>query len=312
MADESGQLDVRINLAGDFAEHVRDWLLSRPPPLRYSKKAVDKVARDPYRLISWYLGTTRRLIRLRPRRIHRSKEFSCPEQHMAALAKIERMIENGEDLTARISTDILQLKNVDVMLNCLGIHHLHLGERVERKGKDVGFIKRTPLLLYSHFTDTDAYFLDVMDHEAFASQTVIDIMHENWPALLDEFRMTGVTPSPPLSAEDRFDLACAGISTLATTRDGTVYMPPGGGVMSSGDNADDIMATNRLMNHLHELQTSIVRFIEGDKGNQDAPYSFPIELRLCVVDNENCAKDVKNGDLYWVADYGVVRMCGGI
>ena len=302
---------IRINLVRDFAEHVRGWLLSASPPLRYSKRAVDKAAGDPYRLISWYLGVTRRLIPARPRAIHKSKEFSCPEKHKDALVKIERVTREGAPLNAYISRDILQLKNVDVMLNYLGIHHLHLGEHIDKKGSNKGFIRRTTSLLYSFFTDTDAYFIDVMDHESFGSQMVIDMVHENWPELLDEFRMTDVeSVYPPLSAEDRFGLTCAGYSTLVTTKDGTVYMPPGGGVMYSGDNADDIREANRLCNHLHKLQTSITRFIEGSIGSEGAvPYYFPIELRLCFIDNDICAKDVKSGDIYWVAEYGVVRMC---
>ena len=304
------QDQIRINLIRDFAEHVRGWLISASEPLRYSKRAVDKVASDPYRLISWYLGVTRRLIPARPRTIHKSKEFSCPEKHKDALVQIERVTREGEPLSSYISRDILQLKNVDVMLNYLGVHHLHLGDHIDQKGSNKGFIKRTTSLLYSLFTDTDAYFIDVMDHDSFGSQMVIDIVHENWPELLYKFRMTEVkSVYPPLSAEQRFDLTCAGYSTLVTTRDGTVYMPPGGGVMYSGDNADDIREANRLCNHLHQLQTSITRFIEGSKGGEGGvPYKFPIELRLCFIDGDICAKDVKSGDIYWVAEYGVVRM----
>ena len=81
---------------------------------------------------------------------------------------------------------------------------------------------------------------------------------------------------------------------------------------ASRDNPDDIMATNRLLNHLHMLEACIVRFIERDKGNPDARYSFPIELRLCVLDNGYGAEDVKTGDIFYRdAEHRVVRMRGG-
>ena len=60
------------------------------------------------------------------------------------------------------------------------------------------------------------------------------------------------------------------------------------------------------------MQTSIMQFIERDKDSGVPPYTFPIELRLCVLDNEYCVEDVENGDIYRVAEYGVVRMSGGV
>ena len=107
------------------------------------------------------------------RRIHKSNRFSCPERHLGALAKIEELIVTGGDLTPYLSDDIMELKNVDAMLNVFGVHHLHLGDSIITKGKKRGFTKRTPPLLYCYFTGTNAYFIDVMDHESFGSQTVI-------------------------------------------------------------------------------------------------------------------------------------------
>ena len=308
MNDNPRELEIRIDLISDISAHVRDTLIS----LGYRQHSVDRVANDPHRLISCYFGVTRRSISSHPREIHKSNRFSCPERHLGAFAKIEKMIATGDDLTAYFSRKIMELRNVDVMLNAWEVHHLHLGERVESKGKNKGSKERTKSLLYCYFTDTDAYLIDVMDHDSFGSQTVIEIMHENWPELLHGFRIPGVTPYVRLSDEQTFELTRAGYSTFATTRDGTVYMPPGGGVMWSGDNAIDIMKTNQLLNRLHHMKTSIMRFIERDKDSGVPPYTFPIELRLCVLDNEYCVEDVENGDIYRVAEYGVVRMSGGV
>ena len=309
MNDNPRELEIRIDLISDISAHVRDTLIA----LGYRQHSLDRVANDPHRLISCYFGVTRRRsISSHPREIHKSNRFLCPEGHLGALAKIEKMIATGDDLTAYFRRKIMELRNVDVMLNAWRVHHLHLGERVESKGKNKGSKERTKSLLYCYFTDTDAYLIDVMDHDSFGSQTVIEIMHENWPELLNGFRIPGVTPYVRLSDEQTFELTRAGYSTFTTTRDGTVYMPPGGGVMWSGDNAIDIMKTNQLLNRLHHMQTSIMRFIERDKDNGVPPYTLPIELRLCVLDNEYCVEDVENGDIYRVAEYGVVRMSGGV
>ena len=304
MNDNSSSLEIRIDLIRDISAHVRDTLIS----LGYRPHSVDRVAKDPHRLISYYFGVIRRTISSHPRKIHKSNKFVCPMRHLGALAKIENTIAAGDDLTAYLSKDIMELKNVDVMLNLWGVHHLHLGDKVEPKGKNSRSIRRTQSLLFCYLTETDAYFIGVMDHDSFGSQIVIDIVHENWPVLIDGFRIPDVELYPPLSAEQIFDLTRAGYSTLTTTRDRTVYMPPGGGVMWSGDNALDIRKTNRLLSRLHDMQTSIIQFIEIVEDRSVRPYAMPIELRLCVLDGEYCVEDVEHGDVYRVAEYGVVRL----
>ena len=298
--------DIQIDLIGDIRDHCRERLILA----RYPQHSVDRVARDPHRLISYYFGVFRRVISHQPRRIHKSNRFSCPERHLGALAKIEELIVTGGDLTPYLSDDIMELKNVDAMLNVFGVHHLHLGDSIITKGKKRGFTKRTPPLLYCYFTGTNAYFIDVMDHESFGSQTVIQIVHENWTDLLSQYRMPGIVLYPQLSDEQTFALSRAGYSTPISMGDGTVYMPPGGGVMWSRDNADDIMKTNRLLNRLHEIQTSIVQFIDREEDRRVSRYTFPIRLRLRILDNEYCVEEVETGDLYWIAEYGVVRMNG--
>ena len=298
--------DIRIDLIGDVRDLCRERLISA----LYPQDSVDRVARDPYRLISYYFGVFRRAISRQSRSIHKSKRFSCPERHLRALAKIEELITTGGDLRAYLSDDIIELKNVDVLLNVLGVHHLHLGDTKITKGKKRGFITRTPALLFCYFTHTDAYLIDVMDHESFGSQIVMEIVHENWPHLLDQFRIPGVTLYHQLSYQHTFDLFSAGYSTLISMEDGTVYMPPGGGVMWSKDNSDDIMKTNRLLNRLNEIQASIVHFIDREEDRNASRYTFPIRLRLGTLDNEYCVEEVETGDIYWVAEYGVVRMSG--
>ena len=222
------------------------------------------------------------------------------------------MITEGVDISAYTSTDTKRLKTDDVMLNAWGVHHLHLGHKVNKKGRNTGFIQRTHSLLFCYFTDTEAYFIGVFDHDSFASQAVIEIVHENWPELISRFRIPGVTQYPPLSDEQVFELRRVGYSVFTTVQDGTTYMPVEGGVMLSGDSVNDVMKTNRLLTWLHHMQTSIVQFIERDKHSGVLSYPSPIDLRLRYVANEPCVEDVQNGDIYRVDEHGVTRIRGGV
>ena len=117
---------------------------------------------------------------------------------------------------------IIHHMNDNPCLTHAGVHAIFsVSEKCElneSKGKNKGSKERTKSLLYCYFTDT-AYLIDVMDHDSFGSQTVIEIMHENWPELLHGFRIPGVTPYVRLSDEQTFETR-AGYSTFTTTRDG--------------------------------------------------------------------------------------------
>ena len=144
MANDSPELEIQIDLIRDAVGMYRRMLIS----LGYSEKVVDRVARDPFKLISFYFGVARRLITPRRRKIHKSRGFVCPEKHLGALAEIESLIKAGDNLSRYLSNNITNLKNVDTLLNGWGVHHLHLGDRVDsKKGKNKGFMKRTDPLL---------------------------------------------------------------------------------------------------------------------------------------------------------------------
>ena len=279
--------------------------------LGYSEKAVNRVAKDPFRLISRYFGVARRLITLRRRKIHKSRGFACPEQHLGALAEIESLIKTGDNLSRYLSNAITELKNVDTLLNGWGVHHLHLGDRVDsKKRKNKGFMKRTNPLLLCYFTKEYAYLLDVMvDHDSFESQSVLDIMHENWPHLLDEFRMPDITLYPELSREDAYKLMNSGYMLFVAAQDGTAYMPPGGGVVSSRENASDTIMACRLLNDLNYMQEDIIRFLKTD--SSALTHESPIKLRLCVDRGKYCVRNLDNDDVYEVPEPGVVVQMKG-
>ena len=136
----------------------------------------------------------------------------------------------------------------------------------------------------------------------FLLQAVIEVIHENWPYLLDSFRMPHVHSLYPRLSEDqsREIRLSKSFMSLTEMRDGTVYFPPGGGVATSGDNLRDVMETDRVLRMLTEMQASIVQFIEDERDTADAPrHSSPVNLRLFDLGKETCSvKDESNGHVY--------------
>ena len=135
-------------------------------------------------------------------------------------------------------------------------------------------------------------------------------MRENWPQLLDEFRMRDVTLYPPdLSREDTYKLMNSGYMVLVAAQDGTVYMPPGGGVVSSRENASDTMMTSRLLSYLNYMQEDIILFLKTD--SNAVTHESAIKLRLCVDRGKYCVRNLISDDVYEVPEPGVVVQMKG-
>ena len=286
------ELQVRVNLRHDLTESIRAELILSG----YSQNSVNRLSRDDRDLIRASLNISRRWVTPNPRRIHRAKGFRCPQQHSIELANIERSIRNGDDLTPYFSTHIVQLKYNDPMLNDWRIHHLHLGKRIATSGKNSGFIQRTDRLLYCFFTESDAYFIDILDHGAFDSRNLIEAMHKNWPNVIEGFQAPG-TKGDRLTDEQVRELRRKRINHVPRMDDGTSYLPIGGGMMLSGDNMDDVIRTEGLLNWLSWAEEIVVYFIRKERDGGRGHFHH-IELRLCSVNNKYCVKDSRNGDLY--------------
>ena len=254
------EIKVRVNLRHDFTESIRAELILSG----YSQDAVNRMSMDDRDLIRAYLNINRRWVTPNPRRIHRAKGFLCPQQHSVALANIEGAIRNGDDLTPYLSTHIVELKHNDPMLNDWGIHHLHLGKKMATSGKNRGFIQRTDPLLYCCFAESDAYFIDILDHGAFDSRNLVEAMHKNWPHVIEGFRTPG-TKGDLLTDEQVRELRRKRINHVVRMDDGTSYLPIGGGMMLSGDNMADVMKTEGLLDWLSRAEENVVDYVRKER-----------------------------------------------
>ena len=101
---------------------------------------------------------------------------------------------DGVNVNAFLSKSIGKAEGWDGLLWSYGMHHFHLGRET---GKD-GFVKRSKHLLFAIVAPTDAYFVDVRPHPpkdgiGWVSQELLEIVHSNWPELIEEKVLHGVS-----------------------------------------------------------------------------------------------------------------------
>lgn len=250
-----------------------------------------------------YLNLRRRLVDPLPRKVHFSKEFHCPDNLKAGLNLVKSKIEKGEDITPHLSGKFKDLNYHDMMLNDWGVHHLHLGTKINRK---TGLAKRTGPILYVKFEREDAYFIQIMEHGEWANDEIIKILHNNWPQILDLYLMRGVTEvKPKISNEDRAALRKAGVSTVVEIAKGIVYMPLGGGYSSSGHGTSSVMQSMRAHNQLNRMELyikenfqkyeDVIREQSSYKGNK-----FDFILKISDVDNKVHITEVNSGVIFFL------------
>jgi hypothetical protein len=121
----------------------------------------------------------------------------------------------------------------DALLSDWGIHHLHLGTVLDPDG----FIKRTKPVLFTRVTNDCLYMIQIMDHgpgaeDVWSKQEIVEIIHRNWPDSIRQYRIKGIELERKATDSEIKQLRGAGILTMLEMKDGTIYMPVGGGIAS--------------------------------------------------------------------------------
>lgn len=203
--------------------------------------------------------------------IHCSAELdanplSSAEPYRAALQHIVQLLEAGGTVTPHLSRGIgfgfdpkqgankklKRRRDLDLMLNDWGVHHLHLSTSVEADG----FVSRTGPLLFAAFRGSDAYLIDILDHSGWASDAIPMAILRNWPeaGLMHELKgFLGARET--YSASEKLALRQAGIETpfeyegktylfrSALTTAGTSHLA----VRGAGQLLDNIEAFEKLL-----------------------------------------------------------------
>jgi hypothetical protein len=234
---------MKINFQQDWIEHISQQLTMN------SYKIPINI--DPKSLTQLFLNLKRRLVKAQKRKIMKSKEFFCPIELLTNLANFEVFVENGKELKPFLSTLTSKLSERDLLINDWGIHHFHLGKQTNKNG----YVKRTGPLLFAYITDDTIYFIQIMSHGSWYKSELVEIIHNNWPHLLSDFKYLG-------NAEyflefQKKNLRDKHANAIVSMKDGTTYFPPGGGFVGSGLNTNDIILTDRLFAEFDFLEKNI-------------------------------------------------------
>lgn len=237
-----------IEVVENFHADVRSHYIKRLLALGYAAPAEST---DAWTTYLHYLNARRRRIEARPRQVVWSRDLQrrvLLGRHIKAIKRLTRESHSGRDLMPYLSTSIAQVDSYDMLLNDWGLHHFHLGLIV----RPDSLYNRTGDLLFVKVFRSQLLLVDILPHKfrSFASTHLVDVMHKNWPALIQQYRYDATSLHNDPSDHWRRKLRDAGVTLPVQVSDGAIYGPMGGGYVTAGANANDVQLANLLFNNL--------------------------------------------------------------
>ncbi|EQA72822.1 hypothetical protein [Leptospira noguchii] len=199
-----------------------------------------------------YFKLQHRLIDSVPRNILKSDIFQCPSDYLNGLHELEENIRQGANINSHQSSQLLDVKKNDPLLNDWGIYHLHLGLNSERNG----FVQRTSPLLFAHFTYSTAFLIDVINHGNWSDNNLIETLQRNWPETIRHWEVK-LQDIEEISASERDKIRKAG-GLLFTKINGKIFAPPGGGYTTSGTSINAVMESDKFKSHIRDIEKEII------------------------------------------------------
>jgi len=257
----------------DLKAAIRKWAIDTLP---YDHSDADIAAefkrKGATELLIIYHNWMSRHIFAMPRKVHISAAYEAnptTTQRKTDLDALIEKIEKGNDLTPHLSTrvnisldslskKINRRKHLDLMLIEWEVHHLHISQKM----RSDGFVERGNPLLFAVFHVFDAYLIDVMTHDDFNRDHILEIMVREFPdaGLIHELK---VGPGEEMrglvrrhNEDERTVLRNAGINTLVEI-DGKVYKPAGG-ITAAGTSVRASMAADAVIRATERLDASLV------------------------------------------------------
>ncbi len=224
-------------------------------------------------LMPRYMTWLHRRVAARPRFLHRSARYMANSlhsdpQYQASIATIEHDMERGTDLTrylsARINVTYEQRNSgrkytarpdLDMLLNDLGVHHLHVSLTMETVGNRAGFVRGDTHVMFVLFRPYDAYLIDIFDHRSWTLPEVGTILATEWPDQHLVPKIAGFTAqgSPPDAAAIKAARDSGLAMPVQVAQD--LYMTPM--VTTGGTSIDDTIASDDILNSAVRLQKAV-------------------------------------------------------
>jgi hypothetical protein len=266
------------NLIADFKSDWAGFLYQNALPACGVTVRKRELENDTMRYLNAY---GRRIPVPKPRAIHESRELSIPKYHRKHYENLKVLVSSGADLRPYLSRDILTRKcpdRNDGLLNAWGIQHLHFKER---ETKDV---------LFCRITESDVYMIQTLPHDddrVWVDTSLLQIMHNNWSEELSAGRLQGI-PAEVFSIEKRQSLRERNANFISTMTDGTVYLAPGGGLMSSGHSADDQVACDKIFTELAQIQKIVTANTASIRAALNWPQNKILSIKMMFDHHDYC------------------------
>ncbi|WP_347505847.1 hypothetical protein [Pseudomonas anguilliseptica] len=183
------------------ADFVSDWQSYLRESMRVAwGDQVDAIA--PNSLPGRFFDSLRRRISAAPRALNVSDVFSVPIGFEQGWATFSGKISQGGDLNPHLSGAHQSLLNHDGLLNDWGVHHFHLGIKLQAKKPHL--IERTGPVVIAYVNANTFYAIGIYDHKPapWSKLEIIEALHRNWPEAIEQFVAHGVSGAE-LSEEQR-------------------------------------------------------------------------------------------------------------
>ncbi|WP_420722490.1 hypothetical protein [Hwanghaeella sp. LZ110] len=207
---------------------------------------------DPSSLILAYYSVLHRSIEARPRKVLRAA-YETPKHLLEGEKILLQKVEEGEPLRPNQSRKLEKRLYDDAMFNDWGVHHFHLGTVPDTKNSRI--VRGTEEILFATVTENDFYAIGIFGHDSWTEESVLNIVHENWPELLESFVVREIIFPESNSHEGSNLPRQAGVNAVSKRYDGTIHMSPGGGVTCSGHSErilDSLMKLDRDFRHIEK------------------------------------------------------------
>jgi len=263
---------VSATLTADFKADWTQYLLEVGLPACGLKFKPSRTAEEnTLRFLNAY---NRRIPQPRPRLVRESRELSIPQEHEREYVALKEAIRLGGDLKPYLSRHIATKKRPDwndSLLNAWGIQHLHFRP------------DGTLHILFCKITDSEVFAIQVFPHprndqRVWVQEELLEILHVNWPEEIAHGMLRGLPPDTPHDTDTRVELRGFNANFVTTTKDGTQYLAPGGGLMASGDCAEDKLNCDKIFSELKKWQA----ITEGSEANIRAALNWPASEPLCM------------------------------
>ena len=238
-------------------------------------------------LFAWLHYEARRIPR-RPRKVIKSNQVKANEGKYPAINKIEAELEKGGDLSPWLHDPIRTRKadpKADMMFNDWQVNHLHLGDVFVKPNK----AQRTGDLLFAYVTPERAVLLDVKPHGSWAMVDLLRTLLRLSPEDMEPYKAQGAV-GLQRRLTDREILNCRSNGYNAFVEiDGSVYMAPGMGIMSSKHGTRFVRYADQLLRSKEKMLDELrrgnvpVEWVQAFSRNPHLPVKLGVRMQSGAV-----------------------------